>query len=99
MKQALDGNRAPSGKKSRTRRLNLRTTERQERLIRTGAAARGSSITDFILDSASREAERVLADQREFIVSPKQWQAFLEALDRPAHVNSKLAQLFSSLPF
>jgi uncharacterized protein (DUF1778 family) len=37
------------------------------------------------------------ADQREFIVSPRSWQRFLEALDRPARVNRKLAQLFKPL--
>jgi uncharacterized protein (DUF1778 family) len=51
---------------------------------------------DFILESACLRAEHPLADKREFIVSPKEWQAFLEALDRPAHVNPKLARLFSN---
>jgi len=83
-------------KKYRTRRLNVRATERQERLIRTGAQTRGVSVTDFILESACLQAEHALADKRQFIVSPKQWQAFLEALDRPARVNPKLAQLFSN---
>jgi uncharacterized protein (DUF1778 family) len=83
-------------RKNRTRRLNVRATERQERLIRTGAETKGVSVTEFILESACLQAEQALADKREFIVSPKQWQAFLEALDRPARVNPKLAQLFSS---
>jgi uncharacterized protein (DUF1778 family) len=87
---------APVNKKNRTRRLNVRATERQERLIRTGAETRGVSVTDFILESACLQAEHALADKREVIASPKQWQAFLEALDRPAHVNPKLAQLFSN---
>jgi uncharacterized protein (DUF1778 family) len=47
------------------------------------------------LESACLPLEHTSADQREFVVSPKQWQAFLEALDRPAHVNPRLAQLFS----
>jgi uncharacterized protein (DUF1778 family) len=83
-------------RKNRTKRLNFRATERQERLIRTGAQTRGVSVTDFILESACLQAEHALADKREFVVSPKQWQAFLEALDRPAHVNPRLAQLFSN---
>jgi uncharacterized protein (DUF1778 family) len=87
-------NSASVNKKNRTRRLNVRATERQARLIRTGAQTRGVSVTNFILESACLEAERALADKRRFIVSPRQWQAFLEALDRPARVNPKLAQLF-----
>lgn len=79
----------------RTRRINLRATDRQENLIRTGAEATGISVTDFILDSACLQAEHVLADKREFIVSPKQWKVFVEALDRPAHIKPGLARLFS----
>jgi len=87
---------ARANKTGRTRRLNLRATERQERLIRTGAETRGVSVTDFVLESACLQAEHALADKREFSVSPEQWQAFLKALDRPARVNPKLAQLFSN---
>jgi uncharacterized protein (DUF1778 family) len=52
-------------------------------------------VTNFILDSACLQAERVLADKREFIASPKQWKAFVEALDRPAQIKPELARLFS----
>jgi uncharacterized protein (DUF1778 family) len=79
----------------RTRRINLRATTRQEKLIRIGAETTGVSVTDFILESACLQAEHVLADKREFVASPKQWKAFVEALDRPALVKPELARLFS----
>jgi uncharacterized protein (DUF1778 family) len=79
----------------RARRINLRATDRQEKLIRTGAETRGISLTEFILESACLQAEHVLADKREFVVPPKQWQSFLAALDRPARVKPELARLFS----
>ena len=79
----------------RTKRINLRATDRQEKLIRTGAETAGLSLTTFILNSACLHAERVLADKREFIASPKQWKAFVEALDRPAQIKPELARLFS----
>ncbi len=82
-------------KRIRSRRINLRATERQERLIRTGSQTKAVSLTEFILESACLQAEHLLADQREFFASPKQWQAFLEALDRPARVKPELARLFS----
>jgi uncharacterized protein (DUF1778 family) len=82
----------------RTRRINLRATNRQEKLIRTGAETSGVSLTDFILESACLQAEHVLADKREFAVSPKQWKAFLDALDRPARVKPELTRLFSGGP-
>jgi uncharacterized protein (DUF1778 family) len=79
----------------RARRINLRATDRQEELIRTGAETTGLSVTDFILDSACLQAEHVLADKREFVVSRKQWKVFVEALDRPAQIKPELARLFS----
>ena len=60
-------------KPARTRRINLRATDRQEKLIRTGAETSGTSLTDFILESACLQAEHVLADKREFVASPSQW--------------------------
>ena len=82
----------------RSRRLNVRATRRQEELIRAGAAARRVSVTDFILESACMQAEHALADRREFIASPTQWKAFVEALDRPAQIKPALTRLFAEYP-
>jgi len=79
----------------RARRINLRATDHQEKLIRTGAETSGLSLTDFILESACMQAEHVLADKREFAASPNQWQAFVDALERPAQIKPELARLFS----
>jgi uncharacterized protein (DUF1778 family) len=84
-------------KQIRTRRINLRATDRQEKLIRTGAETSGISLTDFILESACLQAEHVLADKREFVASAAQWKAFTEALDRPARIKPELARLFSEI--
>ncbi|HYL47564.1 MAG TPA: DUF1778 domain-containing protein [Candidatus Limnocylindrales bacterium] len=83
-------------KPARTRRINLRATDRQENLIRTGAEVKGVSLTDFILESACLQAQHALADKRDFVASPIQWKAFTRALDRPARVKPQLARLFSS---
>jgi len=79
----------------RTRRINLRATDRQEKLIRTGAQTNGVSMSDFILDSACLQAEHILAGKRDFVASAKQWQVFLEALDSPPQVKPGLRRLFS----
>ena len=79
----------------RTRRINLRATRRQETMIRTGAETAGLSLTEFVLESACLRAEHVLADKREFVVSPTNWQVFVEALDRPTRINPELKRLFS----
>lgn len=78
----------------RAKRLNLRATADQAELIHTGAKSRGLSVTEFVLESACQQAEQTLADQREFMLSPKQWQAFIKALDRPGRVTPDLSRLF-----
>jgi len=84
-------------KATRTRRINLRATDRQEKLIRTGAETSGVSLTDFILESACLQAEHVMADKREFVASPARWKAFTEVLDRPARIKPELERLFSEM--
>lgn len=82
-------------RQSKTARFNLRATSPQEKLIRTVATLEGRSVTDFILESACKEAEEKLADQQHFVVSESQWRAFTKALDRPVRVQSRLRNLFS----
>jgi uncharacterized protein (DUF1778 family) len=55
----------------RTRRIKLRATDRQEKLIRTGAETTGVRLTDFILESACLLAEHILADRHGFAASPE----------------------------
>jgi uncharacterized protein (DUF1778 family) len=82
-------------KPTRVKRINIRATDRQAHLIRTGAETTGVSVTDFILESACLQAEHVLADKRFFSASAKEFRLFLDALDSPARVKPGLARLFS----
>ena len=77
------------------RRINLRATSAQESLIRAAAERRGVSLTDFVLESACTKAEESIADQVHFVLSPKQWKAFNEALERPARVKPRLRKLLT----
>jgi uncharacterized protein (DUF1778 family) len=76
-------------------RLNFRMSETQEALIRRGANAKGQSMTDFIVESACTIAECELAEERDFKLPPKQWKAFLDALDKPAVGNPALHRLLN----
>jgi uncharacterized protein (DUF1778 family) len=79
---------------AKSKRINLRASDKQENLLRRGAAERGQTLTDFIVESACREAEETLADQRVFLLDENRWSAFLKALDRPAEVHPRLQRLF-----
>jgi uncharacterized protein (DUF1778 family) len=67
----------------RSTRMNLRASEQQQQLIKRAAAALDKSMTDFVLDSAAAEAEKVLADRRWFLLDDAQWTRFQELLDAP----------------
>jgi uncharacterized protein (DUF1778 family) len=68
---------------SKSQRINLRTSERQEAILRRAAVATDRTMTDFILDSAVERAERVLADRRWFTATNEQWHEFQRLLDAP----------------
>jgi uncharacterized protein (DUF1778 family) len=79
----------------RDARLNIRTSANQQQLIRSAAAALDKSVTDFVLDSATATAERVLADRRWFVLSEEAWADFEALLDAPVGPTPKLAALLS----
>ena len=80
---------------TRSARLGLRATPQQDAVLRRAAEVSHKSMTDFILDSAYQAAEQTLLDQRLFVVTGSQSQAFLDLLDRPEQDNAGLKDLFS----
>jgi len=79
----------------RDARLNLRASQQQQQLIRKAAAALNKSMTDFVLESATANAERVLADRRWFVLSGEDWGRFEALLDAPVLDTPKLKRLLS----
>lgn len=80
---------------SKSQRINLRASARQEELLRRAATATDTSMTEFILGSAVDHAEKILADRRWFTVSQEQWDQFNLLLDAPLKDASKLRRLAS----
>ncbi|MFC4534025.1 DUF1778 domain-containing protein [Sphaerisporangium dianthi] len=83
---------------ARETRLNLRASARQDALIRLAAQATNTTVTSFILDSASKAAEQVLADRRWFMLDDASWAAFEDSLERPAVIKPRLTELLSEEP-
>ena len=93
-------NATPDVRSSRGSRLNLRTSARQEQLIKAAAAATDKTMTDFVLESATVQAEKVLTDRRFFLLTPEQWDELDAVLKAPPRTMPKLAALMSeSSPF
>lgn len=68
----------------KSERIGLRATPEQRKLLEAASRAEGRSVTDFVLEHATRGAEEVLADRRVFTLDVDRWVQFTKLLDRPA---------------
>lgn len=75
--------------------LNIRAEPRQRDLIDRAARALGKNRSDFMLETACKEAEAVLLDRRYFELDEDTFQSFLTRLDEPAPT-AQLARLLAS---
>jgi uncharacterized protein (DUF1778 family) len=85
----------PTERSQRDSRLNLRTSSHQDDLIRRAASALDKSVTEFVLESATARAERVLADRRWFALDDERWAELQALLDAPAPAMPKLRSLLA----
>jgi len=76
--------------------INLRASMKQKVLIDRAAEALGRSRSDFMLDSACREAESVLLDRRYFALSAEAFARFASMLDKPPKDNPHLRRLLQT---
>jgi uncharacterized protein (DUF1778 family) len=76
-------------------RWDFRVDPDTDRLVRQAAQTAERTLTDFVVDAAVVEAERLLADRRQFVLDDEQWQRFVTSLDRSPQDNPGLAKLFS----
>lgn len=80
------------------RRIDIRVETKQKSLLNYAASILEMKLSTFVLTSALKEAETVVADTAHFSLPKKQWDAFCSALDRPARAIPQLKRLFSGPP-
>lgn len=78
--------------------INLRVTDTTRRLIDDAATILGKTRTEFMVESARREAMDVLLDQRLFALEGHRYDAFMQALDQPTAPGPKLRALLRRMP-
>lgn len=76
--------------KNRDENINLRASQSQKALIDRAADALGRNRSDFMLETACREAEAVLLDRRYFALPSKAFKRFTAMLDKPPASNARL---------
>lgn len=68
----------------RRRRVNMRVSERQERVLRAAAELSGETLTGFVLAVATERAEEVLERAQRVDLGAAAFERFVAALDAPA---------------
>ena len=76
--------------------INIRAKRRQRDLIDQAAELLGKTRSDFMLESACREAEDVLLDQRILKLDAETFKKFQAMLDAPPSENPKLRKLMAT---
>jgi len=78
--------------------INLRIEANTRQLIDDAAAIVGKTRTEFMIESARRQAIDVLLDQRLFVLDSDRYAAFMQALDNPLAPGPKLRSLLRRNP-
>ena len=76
-------------------RIDLRIESSQKDLLMYAALLCKMKLSAFVLDSAFKAAEKIIADKVYFSLPKKQWDTFCSALDKPAREISRLKQLLT----
>ena len=83
-------------KPARRETLNVRVKSEDRNLIDRAARLLGKSRTDFLLESARRDAQDALLDQTLFKVSPSLCAQFVARLDAPPAPNDRLRRTMTT---
>jgi uncharacterized protein (DUF1778 family) len=78
--------------------INLRIEAGTRRLIDDAAAVLGKTRTEFMVETARRQAIDVLLDQRLFELDSDCFDTFMQALDNPPAPGPKLRSLLRRVP-
>ncbi|BBD69270.1 hypothetical protein NIES4072_34020 [Nostoc commune NIES-4072] len=76
--------------------INIRVQEQQRDLIDNAASILGKNRSDFMLEVACREAEKVICDKTFFALNEEKYQNFLAMLDSPPKANEEIRKLLTT---
>ncbi|MDR3569472.1 MAG: DUF1778 domain-containing protein [Syntrophobacteraceae bacterium] len=79
----------------KTERLDIRITPAARRLLQQAARERHTTISQFVLESALRSANAVLAERSRLALNAEQWTAFMAALDAPPKSHPRMERLLN----
>lgn len=80
---------------SKSERIDVRASTPVKQLLQEAARSCHKNVSEFLLDAGVNAANQALADRRQFILNPKQWEEFQKALDRPVKAKPRLKKLLT----
>lgn len=86
---------ATEAKRTRSERLEVRTTPEDRALIDRAVAVSGTDLTDFVITNLAAASRRVLADRTEFSLGVEAQQAWEVINRRPARSLVGLRELMA----
>lgn len=72
-------------------RVDVRLSAETKALIARAASYAGMTVSSFLVSVARERAKALVAERETVILSPRDWTAFLAAMDRPDKRRTKLA--------
>lgn len=78
--------------------IQIRASASLKAVLSKAASLRGQKLSEFMLDSARREAEEAILDQRVFFLEPDDHDRFLAMLDSPPEPSAALKSLMRRKP-
>ena len=76
-------------------KVQLRMRPMQKDVIVRATRIKQTTLTDFMVEHAFEAAQRILADQVHFYLSPAKWDEFVAALDAPPKDLPQLRKLLT----
>jgi uncharacterized protein (DUF1778 family) len=70
--------------------IQIRASAETKAILNRAASLRGQKLSEFMLESARRQAEETMLDQRTFFLDPKSHERFLAMLDNPPKPSREL---------
>lgn len=76
-------------------RFSIRASVVQKKVIAQAAHIKETTMSEFVLEQSLAAAQQVIADQTQFVLPKKQWNAFCAALDAPPKPVTALRRLLT----
>ena len=82
----------PTATSQRDERIDLRVSADVKSLLSRAASYSGMSLSSFLVSTAADRAKEVVAEHETLTLTPRDWEAFLAALDNTDRPRPRLAE-------